>query len=62
MKKDAESKNFVDDPLFQQFVSREFDKTARHATVEELSEFAFGSFEEAIKEYGQYLTDQTNQS
>ena len=39
---------YSDDAGFQEFLNREFDKTAVHATMEELAEFAFGSMEEAI--------------
>jgi uncharacterized protein with HEPN domain len=38
---------------FQEFLSREFDKTAVCATLEELAEFAFGSMEEAIKAFNE---------
>lgn len=41
-------------PEFQEFLNREFDKTAVDATIEELAEFAFGSLESAIKGYQQY--------
>jgi hypothetical protein len=39
---------YADDPAFQEFLNREFDKMAVLATMEELAEFAFGSVEEAI--------------
>ncbi len=48
----ASTKAFlIDNPEFRNFVSREFDITAIHATVEELAEFAFGSVKEAVKQY-----------
>jgi len=43
------AEKYVNDPEFQEFLNREFDHTAAHATIEELAEFAFGSMEEAIK-------------
>ena len=46
-----QAEKYQDDPDFQEFLNREFDKTAVHATIEELAEFAFGSLEEAIKTY-----------
>lgn len=36
---------------FLEFLNREFDKSAVDATIEELAEFAFGSLEEAIKNF-----------
>ena len=36
---------------FLEFLSREFDKTTGHATIEELAEFAFGSLDAAIEAY-----------
>ena len=38
---------------FQEFLNREFDKTAVDATMEELAEFAFGSIDAAIETYEQ---------
>jgi hypothetical protein len=45
---------YADDPEFQEFLSREFDKTAVGATMEELTEFAFGSFDSAVKAFEEY--------
>lgn len=45
------AEKYIDDPDFKEFLNREFERTAAHATIEELAEFAFGSLEEAIKTY-----------
>ncbi|MDT8302172.1 MAG: hypothetical protein RQ760_11860 [Sedimentisphaerales bacterium] len=47
-KKEEQYENNLD---FQEFLNREFDKTAVSATIEELAEFAFGGFDEAVKEF-----------
>ena len=39
---------YINDREFLEFICCEFDKTVNHATLEEMSEFAFGSVEEAI--------------
>jgi len=44
----------VNDPEFQEFLSREFDKTAVCASMNELTEFAFGSFDEAVKAFEEH--------
>ena len=36
---------------FQEYLSREFDRTAVGATMEELAEFAFGSIDAAIEAF-----------
>ncbi len=36
---------------FLEFLNREFDKTIVNATVEELAEFAFGGFDEAVQAF-----------
>ncbi|MHC4131810.1 MAG: hypothetical protein ACYSSP_02895 [Planctomycetota bacterium] len=43
--------NYADNPEFREFLNREFDETAIHASMEELAEFAFGGFEEAVKAF-----------
>lgn len=48
------SENYADNPEFQEFLSSEFDKTAVCATIDELAEFAFGSFAEAVKAFEDY--------
>ena len=47
-------KRYENNPEFLEFLGREFDKTAVHATIEELAEFAFGSIEDAIESYEEY--------
>jgi len=42
---------YVNDPEFQEFLNREFNKVAVGTTVEELAEFAFGGFDEAVKAF-----------
>jgi len=42
---------YVGNAEFVEFLSREFDKTAVHATVEEMAEFAFGSVEASIEAF-----------
>jgi len=44
---------YENNPYFLEFLNREFDKTAVHATPEELAEFAFGSMEEAVEAFNQ---------
>ncbi len=39
---------------FQEFLNRQFDKTAVDATIEELAEFAFGSFDKAVEAFEKY--------
>lgn len=45
---------YQNNPDFQEFLGREFDHTAVHATTEELAEFAFGSIKEAIEGFEQH--------
>jgi len=45
---------YADNPEFQEFLSREFDKTAVGATIVEFAEFAFGSFDETVKAFEEY--------
>jgi len=42
---------YANDPAFHEFLDREFDLTARVATLEELADFAFGSMDEAVRAY-----------
>ncbi len=49
MSKKAEQ--YVNNFEFLEFLTMEFTKTAMHATIEELAEFAFGSIELAIKAF-----------
>ena len=55
MKKKTE--NYADNQEFQEFLNREFDKTAVYASMEELAEFAFGSYEEALKAFKEYKSE-----
>lgn len=48
------AEKYIDDPDFKEFLNREFERTAAHATVEELAEFAFGSFDEAVKAFEEF--------
>lgn len=43
------TEKYADDPDFQEFLNREFDHTAVDATMEELTEFAFGSWDAAVE-------------
>jgi len=44
-------KQYETNTEFQEFLNREFDRTAVDATIEELAEFAFGSIKEAFKAF-----------
>ena len=46
-------------PEFQEFLYREFDKTVVYATMDELGEFAFGSFDEAVKSFEKHKRNDT---
>lgn len=48
---DTKTKEYENNPDFLEFLNREFDKTAVDATMEELTEFAFGGFDEAVKAF-----------
>ncbi len=45
------AEKYVNDPEFQEFLNREFNKTAVDATMEELAGFAFGGLDEAVKAF-----------
>ena len=49
MKRKAEL--YIDNSEFLEFLNGEFDKTAVDATIEELAEFAFGGFDEAVEAF-----------
>jgi hypothetical protein len=55
----TESNSIIDieSPEFFEFINREFEKTAIHATIEDLAEFAFGSIEDAVNEFKKYRTE-----
>ena len=46
-----EFKKYLDNEDFFHFVSQEFKDVSRHATLEELAEFAFGSMQEAVEAF-----------
>ena len=50
---------YENNPDFQEFLNREFDKTAVDATIEELAEFAFGSIDTAVEAFEQYKRNDT---
>jgi len=43
--------DYEDNGDFLEFLSREFERTAAHSTVEELAEFAFGGLNAAVAAY-----------
>ena len=51
--------HYENNPEFQEFLSREFDKTAVDATVEELAEFAFGSMDTAIEAFEEKIKNES---
>ena len=51
---DKTMQKYADDSDFQEFLNREFDKTAVDATMDEIAEFAFGSFDDATEAFEQY--------
>jgi len=54
---DSKSEQYENNPEFLEFLNREFDKIAVDATVEELAEFAFGGFDEAVKAFEEFKKD-----
>lgn len=54
---DTKAKEYENNPEFLEFVNREFDRTAVDATIEELAEFAFGGFDEAVKAFEEFKKD-----
>lgn len=49
-----EEEKYENNPDFQEFLNREFDKTAVDATIEEMAEFAFGGFDEAVRAFEEF--------
>lgn len=49
---------YADDPDFQEFLNREFDHTAVDTTMEELAEFAFGSWGAAIEAFEERIKNE----
>jgi len=50
---------YENNPDFQEFLNREFDHTATDATMEELAEFAFGSWDSAIEAYEERVKNES---
>ena len=48
------SEKYADNPEFQEFLNAEFNKTAVCASMDELTEFAFGSFDEAVEAFKEH--------
>ena len=46
-------KQYENNPEFQEFLNREFDKTAVDAPMDDLVEFAFGDWDSAIEAFGE---------
>ena len=51
------AKQYEENLEFLEFLNREFNKTAVDATMEELAEFAFGGFDEAVKAFEEFKKD-----
>ena len=56
---DEKAEQYENNPDFQEFLNREFDHTAVHATMDELAEFAFGSWEEAIEAFEERIKNES---
>ena len=54
---DNKAEEYVSNGDFLEFLNKEFDKTAVDATIEELAEFAFGGFDEAVKAFEEFKKD-----
>lgn len=50
-RKPDEFKEYLENEDFFHFVSQEFNDVSRHATLEELAEFAFGGLQEAVEAF-----------
>ena len=50
------TEKYVNDPEFQEFLNREFNKTAVDATMEELAGFSFGSIDDAVEMFEKQKT------
>jgi len=51
------AQNYENNPDFQEFLNREFNKTVIHASMDELAEFAFGGFDEAVQAFEEFKKD-----
>jgi hypothetical protein len=56
---ESKTEQYIDNFEFLEFLTREFDKTAVDATIEELAEFAFGSVDAAIEAYKEQIKDES---
>lgn len=52
-------KQYENNLHFLEFLTREFDKTAVDATIEELAEFAFGSMDAAIEAFEEKIKNES---
>lgn len=50
---------YENNPDFLEFLNREFDNTTAHATMEELAEFAFGSWDAAIEAFEERIKNES---
>jgi len=50
------TEKYESDPEFQEFLNREFGRTAVTATMEELAEFTFGRIDDAIEMFEKQKT------
>ena len=55
---ERKAEKYENNPDFQEFLNRNFEKTAAHATMEELAEFAFGSWDEAIEAFEERIKNE----
>ena len=55
---DEKAEKYENNPDFQEFLNRNFEKTAVNATMEELAEFAFGSWDEAIEAFEERIKNE----
>jgi hypothetical protein len=56
---DQKADHYHNNSHFLEFLNREFDRTATHASIEELAEFAFGSLEAAIEAYEERIKNES---
>lgn len=50
---------YENNPDFQEFLNRAFDHTAVDATMDELAEFAFGSWDAAIEAFEERIKNES---
>ncbi len=51
---ESKAEQYETNSEFLEFLNRDFNKTAVDATIEELEEFAFGGFDEAVKAFEEF--------